>query len=107
MMIQFDTSKKLQDIKHDNFHELQDYFNDKSLENARMKFKIRSKMLQNIPGNFKNKYKFKENGLKCNLCPNEMTQNHCKICPERSEARNNLDMDNLDDLVIYFKNILN
>ena len=59
-----------------------------------------------VPGNFKNLYKNQENGLKCDLCPDKMTQNHCLICPERLELRKDLDMKNLDDLVSYFAQIL-
>ena len=53
MIVQFETSKKLKDIKHDNFRQIQGYFNDKNLTNARLKFKIHAKMVDNIPGNFK------------------------------------------------------
>ena len=106
MMSLFEGSSKLEDIKNDNFHNIQPYFDDKDLETARMKFKIRTKMLERIPGNFKNKYKYQENGLKCNLCSEEMTQNHCKICPERLSIRKELNLENLDDLVTYFKHIL-
>ena len=63
-------------------------------------------MLEKIPGNYKNKYKNQENGLKCNLCPDIMTQNHCIVCPERAALRQNLNLEKLDDLVIYFQNIL-
>ena len=49
--------KKLQVIKNCDFAHFQSYFNDKSIENDRMKFKIRSKMLETIPGNFKTKIK--------------------------------------------------
>ena len=38
MMIQFESSSKLQDIKNSNFNEMQGYFNDRNLENSRMKF---------------------------------------------------------------------
>ena len=38
-------------------------------------------------------------GLICDLCPDEMTQNHIVICPGRNVERNNLDMNNLDDLM--------
>ena len=38
MMSQFEGSKKLKDISMDNFQNFQDYFNDKNLESARMKF---------------------------------------------------------------------
>ena len=106
MMSLFEGSNKLKDIKHDSFLNIQPYFDDKDLESARMKFKIRTQMLERIPGNYKNKYKYQENGLKCNLCLEEMTQAHCKICPERISIRKDLDLENLDDLVIYFKHIL-
>ena len=107
MMSQFEGSKKLEDIRHDNFKGLQGYFNDKNLENARLKFKIRTKMLEKIPGNFKNMYKYQENGLKCKFCPEEMTQNHCILCPGRVNMRKDMDMKNLDNLVEYFTEILN
>ena len=42
--------------------------------------------------------------MKCNLCPEEMTQNHWLICPER--MRRGLDMSNLDNLVTYFEELL-
>ena len=103
MMRNFDSSRKLQDIKNSDFSKLQPYFNDRSIENARTKFKIRTKMLENMPGNM---HKNVENGLKCDLCPDEMTQNHCVLCPGRMIEREGLDMNDLDDLVIYFSNIL-
>ena len=53
MMTQFESSSKLQDIKNSNFSEMQSYFNDKNLENSRMKFKIRTKMLQKYQEIFK------------------------------------------------------
>ena len=40
MMSQFEHSSKLQDIKNCDFSTYQTYFNDKSIENARSKFKI-------------------------------------------------------------------
>ena len=44
MLSQFDYSSKLQDIKNSDFSNFQAYFNDKSIENASTKFKIRSKI---------------------------------------------------------------
>ena len=41
-----------------------------------------------------------------NLCPDEMTQNHCLICPGRKEERKDLDLSNLDNMVSYFRTIL-
>ena len=67
MMTLFEGSKNLEDIKNDDFHNIQPYFDDKNLESARIKFKTRTKMLKRMPGSFQNKYKYQENGLKCNL----------------------------------------
>ena len=55
-------SKKLSDIKNEDFTKVQSYFNGKSVESTRMAFRIRSHMVPEIPGNFKNKYKNKEGG---------------------------------------------
>ena len=46
MMNQFIHSKKLKDIENDWFRGLQDYFHDKNLKNARLKFKMRTKMVE-------------------------------------------------------------
>ena len=62
-------SKKLMDIKDEDFSTVQDYFKDKSVENTRMAFKVHSKMVAEIPCNFKNKYKRKgEDGNMCSYC---------------------------------------
>ena len=53
----------------DYFTYAQDYFKDKSVENARMAFKVRCKMVPDIPCNFKNKYKRRgEQGILCSYC---------------------------------------
>ena len=72
------SKKKLDQIKNDDFSQVQDYFKNKSIENARMSFKLRCQMLENILGNFKNKYK----KLKCQHCSlgEVMTQSHCLEC---------------------------
>ena len=106
MMTKFQQSRKLADIKDDNFRTMQDYFNDRNIGTARMKFKIRTKMVDKIPGNFKNKYRYKEAGLNCTYCKEEFTQVHCTICPARAELRKGLDMTKLDDMVIYFRRFL-
>ena len=106
MLQQFENSKKLKDIKDDNFRGLQDYFHDKNLTNARMKFKIRTKMVENVPANFKNRYCYTEMGLNCVHCNIELSQNHLALCPERASMREGLDISKLDDLVIYFRRYL-
>ena len=93
--------KKLSDIQNDNFKYLQKYFYDKDINKARLKFKIRTQMVDNIPGNFKNKYKLSRssNCLRCNV---QLSQDHIKVCPGRTHLRRGLDLSKLDDLAIYF-----
>ena len=43
---------KLDPIKNDNFEEVQEYFQEKSVENTRLAFRIRRQMVRDIPGNF-------------------------------------------------------
>ena len=93
--------KKLSDIQNDNFKYLQKYFYDKEINKVRLKFKIRTQMVDNIPGNFKNKYKLSRssNCLRCNV---QLSQDHIKVCPGRTHLRRGLDLSKLDDLAIYF-----
>ena len=94
------------DIKDEDFSETQDYFKNKSVESTRMAFKVHSKMVADIPCNFKNKYK--KEGLICSYCTQgeEMEQGHCIKCPAWSELRQGLDLTNIMDLVVFFRNLL-
>ena len=80
-------SKKLDNIKFDDFTNEQPYMNEKSIEVGRMAFKIRCNMVEDIPANFKNKYRSNgrnsDEGLICKHCQEEvvMDQAHCMLCP--------------------------
>ena len=65
-------------------------------------------MVKDIPANFKNKYKNKEEGLQCSYCTEkkEMSQGHCLGCPAWSELRKGLDVTNIMDLVVFFRRLL-
>ena len=105
-------SKKLDDIKDDDFSTEQPYMNEKSVEVGRMAFKIRCKMVEDIPGNFKNKYRTKtkdnDEGLICKHCKEAvvMDQAHCMVCPAWEDIRQGLDMYNILDLVKFFQEML-
>ena len=102
-------SKKLMDIKDEDFSTVQEYFKDKSVENTRMAFKVRSKMVADIPCNFKNKYKRKgEDGIMCPYCKDgrEFSQSHCLECPAWADIREGLDLANIMDLVVFFRKML-
>ena len=94
--------KKLDPIKHEDFREAKQYLKDKSIENGRMAFRIRTQMSDKIPGNFKNKYKKEQEKLKCSYCNlnQEMTQMHCL------DLRTDLDLKNINDLVKFFQRLL-
>ena len=65
------TKQKLDSIKDDDSSEVQDYFKDKSVENVRLGFCIRTEMVDKMPGNFKNKFRVKgtvSDGLICTEC---------------------------------------
>ena len=100
-------SSKLQDIQHEDYREIQSYFKEKSIENTRFSFRIRTKLLLNIPGNCKNMYKNNKPGLKCSHCTEEvMTQVHCISCPGMTQMRDGLELDRIEDMVVYFRRIL-
>jgi hypothetical protein len=91
--------KKLDPIKDQDFGEVQNYFMDKSIENAGMSFKIRSQILEEIPGNFKNKFKNEKEKLKCQHCSEQqiLTQSHCVECPASTEIKKDLDLTKIED----------
>ena len=100
-------SKKLQDIQHEDYREIQPYFKEKSVENTCFSFRIRTQLVPNIPGNFKNMFKNNEAGLKCSHCEEDvMTQLHCISCPGMTQMRDGLELSRIEDMVVYFRRIL-
>ena len=55
----------MEEIKNDDFTDVPEYMNDKSLDNARMAFRIKFGMVNKIKMNFKGSYK---HNLKCEKC---------------------------------------
>ena len=106
MLNLFENSKKLKNIKNNDFRGMQGYFNDKNLANSRRKFKICAKMVEKYQEISKKCYNFNKTGLNCSSCMIEMTQAHGALCPARAELRSGLNMDKLDDAVIYFRQYL-
>ena len=105
-------SKKLSDIQFDDFSVEQPYMNEKSVEVGRMAFKIRSKMVEDIPANFKNKFRTKgtksDEGLVCKHCQENviMDQAHCMVCPAWEDIRQGLDLYSMRDMVKFFQEML-
>ena len=103
-----ESSSKLEEIKHEEFREPQKYMHERSIENGRLAFQIRSKMVKDIPANFKNKFKKDSEGLKCKYCTSDdiLSQSHCLVCPAWQELRVGLDMKQIKDLTIFFRKML-
>ena len=57
---------------------------DKSVENGRLAFQIRSKMVKD----------------------EILSQSHCLVCPAWKELREGLDLKQIKDLTIYFRRLL-
>ena len=104
MIEEVKSKAKLDPIKDEDFTEIQEYFNEKSIANSRMSFKIRSQMVSDIPGNFKNRYRkegTEKEGQVCEYCQEDerMTQAHCLSCPAWSSLREYLDLADIKDWV--------
>ena len=76
---------KLEDIRHEDFRDIQKYFEMKSVAKVRVAFRTRSKMIQTIKMNFKNM----QTDLDCDRCELGLldTQEHAKICEGWEEER--------------------
>ena len=75
-----------------------------------MAFRIRCEMVNDIKGNFKDKYRKKggEEALKCDDCNQDQvqTQSHCLVCPHWEELRIGLDLGKIEGMVIFFQRLL-
>ena len=59
--------------------------------------------LANIPTNFRNQFVYNKEKLLCEYCPEELSQSHLMVCNRRAELRKGLDLNNLDELLVYVK----
>ena len=96
--------------KDEDFTEVQDYMKGKSVENVRVAFRIRCEMVQEIRGNYKDKYKRNggEAAVLCPECPAQEieTQSHCLVCPRWEDIRRGMDLKRIEDLVVFFQKLL-
>ena len=113
---ELEKSKKMEEVKHQDYRLPQPYMEDKSIERCRTKFRLRTQLLKTFKDNFCDKYRQKERGeedsdpgLQCVDClaPNTRdTQAHCLICPAWETVRTGLDLSDIEDLVTYFRRVL-
>ena len=82
----------------------QPYLTNLNLEEARTKFKLRSKMLE-VKDNYKGIYK--TTTLNCDSCLSSYeTQDHILFCPAYIELRKDKDINSDKDLVNYVRQVM-
>ena len=89
------------DTKSEYF-EAKEYLKDLNLSEARLKFKLRSRMLE-VRNNFKTQYET----LECQGCQKSIdTQDHVLFCPFFSDLRQGLDLQSDKDLISYYSQVM-
>lgn len=106
-MIRIKEYKKLDAnlLKNENF-EAKSYMKNLSIQNARTKFAIRTKMVRTVKLNYKNDPSNKRTMWECNDCYSIDSQEHILWCPAYQEFRVNKDLDSDKDLTRYFQQVL-
>ena len=104
MKIDMQRYEKLEDEKDKDFTKLPCYMEGKGLEDIRLAFRIKSKMVRKIKMNYKKSYY----NLVCEMCQSGRNESQCHAmeCPGWQEHRSGLDLAKLEDMVIFFKRIL-
>ena len=88
--------------------ETKEYLREMTLSSARTNFKLRSKTIE-VKYNFKNNPKYKAERWRCDSCVSELAiedQQHIIVCPAYEKLRVDRSLDNDQDLVNYFKEVL-
>ena len=106
-MIRIKEYKKLDAnlLKNENF-KAKSYMKNLSIQNARTKFAIRTKMVRTVKLNYKNDPSNKRTMWECNDCYSIDSQEHILWCPAYQEFMVNKDLDSDKDLTRYFQQVL-
>ena len=87
----------------DEMFETKSYLKNMTLENARVKFKIRTEML-NLKFNYKHMPQNEKTLWQCDSCQSSIeTQSHIMWCPAYRELRVGKDINDDNDLIEYVK----
>ena len=99
--------KKLdyEQLKNENF-EIKDYMKNLRLGNARLKFRIRTKMVENIAFNFSSDPVHVSRLWRCTHCDNMDSQSHVLVCSSYKYLRQDRDLSSDNDLVAYFRDVI-
>ena len=96
---------KLEGIKDEDLNR-KEYFMQKSLEDTRLLFRIRTRMVD-LKANFKNKPAYRNDGWTCEGCKKEVESNgHVMSCQAYEHVRQGKDLGSDKGLVEFFKEVL-
>ena len=93
------------EMKTENF-ERKSYLTSLRMDQARTKFKIKTKMLKNVKMNFKNDPKNVKKLWQCSECEHIDSQEHILWCEGYKTLRANKDLSNDVDLTRYYQQVL-
>ena len=86
---------------------IKDYFSELNVEEARIKFRIRSSMMRTVKMNFSSDPKFRQDLWECQHCSYRDTQSHIILtCPAYEHLRVNKNLESDKDLVLFFQEVL-
>ena len=88
--------------------DMKTYMKELNLENSRLRFKIRSAMCPTIKMCFQSDVKFAEDLWSCwdSDCTEIDSMSHVRHCSAYSNLRHDLDLDLDQDLVTYFRKVI-
>ena len=92
-------------MKNENF-ETKQYFYDLTLEKARIKFALETNMLKGVKINFSSDPKYESDLWQCNFCLRIDSIRHIKICPYFEEQRIDRNLNDDNDLISYFQEVM-
>lgn len=96
---------KLEELKNDSYG-LKEYFKILNLEQARTKFRLRTKMFD-TKFNFKNTKSYQHDNWLCDSCETAIeSQSHILWCPAYAELREGKSLESDSDLTTYFSQVL-
>ena len=102
IMAEMEGKTKLEHLMQDGV-EAKPSLHAKPLSQVREQFEIRTFMTKGFKANFKSKY----SDLKCEACGSETdSQSHAMVCPEYADLRVSVDFTKDEDLVNYFRKVL-
>ena len=90
----------------DEKFEVKDYFKSLRLSNARLKFRIRTKMVDKIAFNFSSDPKYVGRLWQCMHCERIDSQSHVLTCVGYKHLRVGKNLDSDNDLVSYFREVI-